>query len=177
MREIDTDGDATFLRGLRDGWNVEQLAGEKIHAGNQHDRELIGVLLNKIDNVFGSHGEFAFARTGENERVLGTKSVMRDLGFDRVGVGRKRRIFHQDFEPRFCRPIKRRHHHVQVDREAVHADHFNRLRTGEPCHRFAQSFMIRVPRGSGRVMRFNAELGPVIQLFFDKRARRFRHQA
>src|SRR5437764_2294146 len=36
VRKIDTDGDATFLRGLRDGWNVEQLAGEKIHARNQH---------------------------------------------------------------------------------------------------------------------------------------------
>ena len=92
--KIDSDGDSMLLCRLCDCRNVEELSGEKIHAGDHHYRELISVLLDKIDNILGPHGEFAFARTGENECIFRVESVMHDLCFDRVGVGRKRRVFH-----------------------------------------------------------------------------------
>ena len=88
--------------------------------------------------------------------------MMRDLRFDRIGVGRKRRLLHQNLEARFGRPIKRRHHEMEVHREAVHADHLQRLRANEPRSRLAQCLVIRVPRRAGRVMRVDTKLRPVV---------------
>ena len=97
---------------------------------------------------------------------------MNDLRFDRVGVGRKRRIFHQDFETRFRRPIKCGHHQVQVHREAVHTDDFDRLRADESRGRIAQCLVIRIPRRFRVEMRVHAEVCPVIQFLFDDLLRR-----
>ena len=90
--------------------------------------------------------------------------MMRDLRFDCVRVGRKCRTLHQDLKTRFGRPIKRRHHQMEIHREAVHADHFQRLRADKPRGRFAQCFMIRVPRCAGRVVRVDPKLRPVVEL-------------
>src|SRR6266446_8809825 len=73
--KIDTDRDAVLLRRFGDRRDVEQLAGEKIHASDYNDGELVGVFLDKIDNVVRSSRELAFARIGQNERVLRIKSV------------------------------------------------------------------------------------------------------
>ena len=134
-------------------------------------------MLNKIDNVFGSHGEFAFARARENERVLGIKPVMHDLRFDRVGVGRERRIFHQNFKARFGRPIKRGHHQVQIHRQAVHANHFDWLCADEPRGRLAQRFVIRIPWRLRFEMRVDAELRPIVEFLIYNLPGRFWHQA
>ena len=137
VSEIDTDRDTSLLRCFRDRRDVKQLAGEKIHAGNHNHGERIAILFDKIDNVLGAHGEFAFARTGENECGLRIKSMMHDLRFDRVGVGGERRFFHQDFEARLSGTIKGRHHQVQIHRQAVHADHFDQFRAHHARDRFA----------------------------------------
>ena len=135
---------------------------EKVHAREHHHRELIGVLLDEIDNVFRSDCDFAFAWPRENERIVRVESMMCDLRFDRVRVGRKRRVFHQDFEMRFGWAIECRHHQMEVHREAVHADHLQRFRANKPRGRFAQCLVIGVPRRPGCVMRVDAELRPVV---------------
>ncbi len=146
----------------RDSLDIEQLTREKIYTGKHHHCELIGVLLDQIDNVFCSDRELAFARPCENKRVSWIEPMMRDLRFDCIGVGRKRRFFHQDLEPRFGRSIKRRHHQMEVHREAVHADHLQRFRANKPRGRFAQCLVIGVPWRPGRVMRIDTELRPVV---------------
>ena len=52
------------------------------------------MLFDKIDNIFSAHGELVLTRTCKNQRIFWIESVMRDLRFDRIGVGRKRRILH-----------------------------------------------------------------------------------
>src|SRR6266404_4872444 len=89
--EIDTNCDAALLRRCRDFFDIEQLAGEKIYASDEHDRKLIGVLLDKIDNILCSNRELAIALTSEDERILLIEPVMNDLRFDRIGVGREGR--------------------------------------------------------------------------------------
>ena len=108
---------------------------------------------------------------------LRIEAVMRDLRFDRVGVGRERRLLHQDLEARFRRPVKRRHHQVQVHRQAVHADDFVRLRADEPRRRLAHSLVIRIPGRRALQMRVDREIRPIIEFLLDDGARRFRHQA
>ena len=103
--------------------------------------------------------------------------MVNELRLNRVGIGRERRLFHQDFEARFGWPIKRGHHQVKVHREAVHADHLEWLRANESRRRFAQRFVVRIPRRPGSVMRIDAKLGPVVQLIIDDLPRRFWHQA
>jgi hypothetical protein len=100
------------------------LTGEKIHRAHHHHSKVIGVLIDKIENVFRANGELAFARARQNKRVFRIQSVVNELRLNRVGIGRERRLFHQDFEARFGWLIKRRHHQVEVHREAIHADHF-----------------------------------------------------
>ena len=79
MGKIDTDNNALLLRRRGDLRNVEQLTGEEVYAGDQHHGQLIAVFLDKMDNVFGSNGELAFARSCEQECVLRIEPVMNDL--------------------------------------------------------------------------------------------------
>src|SRR5436189_5563090 len=102
---------------------------EKVYATKHYYRQSVGMLVDKMDNVFGSNCELAFARAREDERVFRIEPMVYDLGFDSVGVRRESRIFHQDFEARLCRPIKRCHHQMNVHRDTVHADHFDWLCT------------------------------------------------
>ncbi len=47
VREIDPDHAAVLLRRRRDFLDVEQLTGEKIHAGDKHERDLVALLLQR----------------------------------------------------------------------------------------------------------------------------------
>ena len=105
------------------------------------------------------------------------QSVVNELRLNRVGIRRERRRLHQHFEARFGWPVKRRHHQVKVHRETVHADHFEWLRADESRRRFAQRFVVRIPRRPGSVMRIDAKRGPVFQFIVDDLPRRFWHQA
>ena len=134
------------------------------------------MLLDDIENVFRSNCELAFARSRENQRVLWIEPMMYDLGLDGVGVRRESRIFHQDFEARLRRLVKRGHHQVKVHCEAIHADHFDWLRANEPRGRLAESFVIRIPRCSRRVMRIDAESCPIVEFLLDDLPRGFRHR-
>src|SRR6266576_6661644 len=118
MGKIEPHDDAACLCCSSDCLDIEQLAGEKIHTGKHHHRELIGVLLDQIDNIFRLDCELAFTRACENKCVVWGEPMMSDLRFDRIGVGRKCRFFHQDFKPRFGRPIKCCHHEMEVHCEA-----------------------------------------------------------
>ena len=88
------------------------------------------------------------------------EAVMRNLRLDRVGVGREGRIFHQDLVTRLRRPIKGRHQQVQVDRQAVHADDFVRLRADQPRRRFAQGLVIGIPGRRGIEVPVHARAAP-----------------
>ena len=50
--------------------------------------------LEQIENIFGSHIEFVVARPRQQQTVLRIQSMMNNLCFDRVGIGRECRIFH-----------------------------------------------------------------------------------
>src|SRR5438105_14480167 len=114
MGEIESSSDAVLPRCGHEFFDVEQLTCEKVHATKHHYRQLVGVLLDEIENVFGSNSELTFARSRENQRILRIKPMVRDLRFYRVGVGRKSRFFHQDLEARFRWSIKRGHHQVKI---------------------------------------------------------------
>ena len=90
VREIDPDHAAALLRRRRDFLDVEQLTGEKVHAGDKHQRDLVALLLQQSLDVLLSNGELPFARTRQNERLLRIEPVMNDLRLDRIGVGRER---------------------------------------------------------------------------------------
>ena len=174
--KIESGNGTVLLRGCCDFLNVDQLACEKVDCTDHYDRELIGVFLDQIDNVFRTNGELAFAWARENKRIFGIEPMMCDLRFDRVGIGRECGFFHQDFEPRMLSgSIKRGHHEMEIHREAVHADDLDWLRSDESRHRFAQRLMIRIPRCPSRVMCVYAKRGPVVQLLVDDLPRRFRH--
>src|SRR5215471_20335487 len=101
MRKVEPYNDSVFLSRGSDFLDLEQLAGEKVHTAKHHDGQFTAMLVNEVKNVFCSNRELAFPRSGENERVFWIEPVMCYLGFDRVGIGRERRLFHQDFETRF----------------------------------------------------------------------------
>src|SRR4029077_13163941 len=138
MGKVEPDDDAVRLRCSSDSLDIEQLTREKVHPGEDYHCELISIFLDQTDNIFCSNCELVLTRPCENKRVSWIEPMMRDLRFDRIGVGRKRRLFHQDFETRFDWPIKRRQHEMKVHREAVHADHFQRLCADEPRGRLAE---------------------------------------
>src|SRR5439155_23816396 len=106
--------------------------------------------------------EIVLTRPRENKRVSWVEAMIHDLRFDRIRVGRKRRLLHQDLEARWGRPIKRRHHQMEIHREAVHADYLQRFRANKPRGGFAYCLVIRVPRRPGGVMRVDAKLRPVV---------------
>src|SRR5256886_7288005 len=129
MGKVEPNDDVLCLCCSSDSVDIEQLTREKVHTGEDHNCKLIGVLLDQIDNVFCSNCKLVLTRSCENKRVSWIEPMMHDLRFDRIGVGRERRLFHQDLETRFGRPIKRRHHQMKIHREAVHADHLDRQST------------------------------------------------
>src|SRR5213079_1365744 len=140
MGEVESNDDAVCLCCSSDSLDIEQLTREKVHTGEDHHCELIGMLLDQIDNVFCSNYKLVLTRSRENKRVFWIEPMMHDLRFYRIGVGRERWLFHQDFETRFGRPIKRRHHQMKVHRETVHVDHLQGVRADKARGRFAQSF-------------------------------------
>jgi len=94
VREIESGNDPMFLRRFGDCRSVEQLAREKVYRPDHHHSEVVGMFLDKIENVFRSNGELRFARWRENERLFRIQPMMHDLRFDGVRVGRKSRFFH-----------------------------------------------------------------------------------
>src|SRR5580700_9492826 len=114
MGKVEPSDDATFPCCRRDFLDIEQLTREKVHPGEDHHCELIGMFLDQTANVFCSNCELVLTRPCENKRVSWIEPMMRDLRFDRIGVGRKCRLLHQDLEARFGRTIKRRHHEMEV---------------------------------------------------------------
>ena len=137
MGKVETNNDSAVLCCSRDLCDVEQLAAEKIHRADNNHSQLIGMLCDEFDKVFSANCELTFSRAYQNKRVFRVEPMMNDLCLDRVGIGRERRLFHQEFEARFGWAIERRHHQVKVHRKAVHADHFDRLRANKPRHRLA----------------------------------------
>src|SRR5437762_1952679 len=98
MGKVETNSDSALLCCSRDLCDVEQLAAEKIYRADNNHSELIGMLCDEFAKVFSANGELTFARAGENECVFRVKPMMNDLCLDRVGIGRERRLFHQEFE-------------------------------------------------------------------------------
>src|SRR5207249_9361676 len=86
MCEIKADNNSVFLCCSRDFFNIEELTGEKVHTRQDHQRELVCLFFDELDNVIGSNSELAFARARQNERVFWIEPVMYDLRFDGVGV-------------------------------------------------------------------------------------------
>src|SRR5213596_682648 len=123
MREIEPCDDPVLVRCRGYLFDVEQLTREKVRPTKHDCRQLIGVLVYKIDNVFSSDCKLAFARSRQNESVLWIEPMMHDLGFDRISVRRERRLFHQDLEARRGWSIERGHHQMKIHSEAVHTDH------------------------------------------------------
>src|SRR5439155_9519127 len=65
MGEIETSDDSVLVRCRGDLFDVEQLTREKVRAAKHDYRQLIGILVDEIENVFRSNCELAFARSRE----------------------------------------------------------------------------------------------------------------
>src|SRR5438874_12699433 len=105
MGKVEPNDDVLCQCCSSDFVDIEQLTREKVHTGEDHNCELIGVLLDQIDTVFCSTCKLVLTRSCENKRVSWIEGMMRDLRSDRIGVGRERGPVHQDRETRLGRPI------------------------------------------------------------------------
>src|SRR5207247_10734282 len=105
MREIEPDHAAALLCERRDSLDVEQLTGEKVDAADHDDRDLLSAFLQRSFDIFLSNCELTFTRSRKNERVFRIESVMNDLRFDRIRIGRESRLYTSNIETRFRRPV------------------------------------------------------------------------
>src|SRR3984893_13852072 len=95
VSKIEPDGAAALSRSRRDFLDVEQLTGEEIYPANEHNCDLIAMLFKISLNIILPHHEFSLARSRENQRLFRIETVMDDLRFDRIRIGREGRLFHQ----------------------------------------------------------------------------------
>src|SRR5438876_7682432 len=82
VRKIEPRDDSVLVRCRGDLFDVEQLTGEKVRTAKYDYRQLIGIFVDEIENVFCADCEFAFARSREKERIFLVEAVMNDLRFD-----------------------------------------------------------------------------------------------
>src|SRR5205807_2945861 len=92
MRKVEANDNVAFPRRRGDLLDIEQLTCEEVHAGKHHYRELICVFVDQIDDVFWPNREIVLTRPRENKRVSWVEAMIHDLRFDRIRVGRKRRL-------------------------------------------------------------------------------------
>jgi len=80
------------------------------------------VAFNQTENILGSQTSVRFARPRQYQRILRIQSMMNNLCFIRIGIGRERRILHQDFENVIVGRFRTSPSSGGGDGEAVHAD-------------------------------------------------------
>src|SRR5437762_12955118 len=63
VRKIEPRDDSVLVRRHGDLFDVEQLPGEKVRAAKHDYRQLIGIFVDEINNVFRADCELGFARS------------------------------------------------------------------------------------------------------------------
>jgi hypothetical protein len=105
------------------------------------------------------------------------ETVVPQLRLNGVQIRREGRFIDEGAAPAAGGKVERRHHQVQVHREAVHEHDFMRQRADQPGTRIAQGFVVGIPRRLAVKMAFHTEPRPVVQLLLDKGPRRSRLQS
>ena len=102
--------------------------------------------LDQRQHVFSAHGLLAGARADLEHRVVRIEAVQPRLRCDRVAVRRERVLLDQDLRALARRAVEPREHQVQVHRQRVHRDDFERLRADERRERRREALVVAQPR-------------------------------
>src|ERR1022692_2661531 len=92
------------------------------------------------------------------------------LCLHRILVRRKRVLLDYDPVAPGGRPVEGNHHEMQIHRERVHGDDFQRLSAHQPRGLFGQQLVVLHPRMPRAEMAVHAQQFPVFQLLLDRSA-------
>jgi hypothetical protein len=112
------------VSGRGDGWNVQRLAGEEVHAAKHDQRDRFAFALDERFDIAMAKRVLAASWRHGDDGFVRFKTALLHVRLDGVHVGRKAWLFNQNSEALLVGLIERRHHQVQVHREAVHHDDF-----------------------------------------------------
>ncbi len=177
VREVEADHAALRVRPVDEPLQVESLAGAVLHAGPQDQGDAMAVFGQRaFDRCVGdrSVGFVAFDLDQVGGRV---ETMETDLRFHRVAIGREGPGLDQDGGSFGRRPVEADHQQMQVRRERIHRHHFRRQCADALGQRIAHEGVVGHPGVAPLEVPLDAVLGPVVELFHQRRARGFRLQA
>jgi hypothetical protein len=177
MSQIEADATSCSVRRLRDRAQVEALAVEELHTGQHHGRELRTLALDERQHVFGAHGFLAGTRPDFEHRSVRSESVQLYMRCDGVAVRRERILFDEDLRAFASWAVEGREHQVQVHRQRVHRDDFERLCTDQPRQRRRETLVIGQPRPLRFEVTVDGALRPAVQLLLNDARDRLRLQS
>src|ERR1700691_4412399 len=90
-----------------------------------------------------------------------------DLRLDGISIRRKRVLLHNDSMALGNRPVERNHHQMQIHRQRVHGDDFQRLSAHQPCGLVRQQLVVLHPWMPRVEMAADTQQFPVFQLLLD----------
>ena len=160
--KVESDPAALRVRGARDRGEVEGLAAEVLHAGQQHQRDAGAVLVDRAQHVVGGNHAAGFVRIELDPRARGIVAVAADLRVHCVMVRREGRLLDKDRMAFGGRAVEADHHQVQVDRQRIHRDDFLRQRTDQRGEILAHEFVVGHPGVAAAEVRFHREIAPVV---------------
>ena len=168
-----TDG----MRGAHDAAAIEGLAGEVLHAGPQHQRQVFPAVADGRFDVLRGEGAARVARAQLHEFPCRVQSVPFDLRGDGVAIRGERAGLDEHARALARGPVEARHHQVQVGGQRVHRDDIDGLRARQQRKSLAGRVRIVDPRPPRLVMAEHAEACPVVEFLEDEFAGGQRHQA
>src|ERR1700754_1935422 len=96
MGEIETDSTSLASGTARDGFDVEALTRQILHARQHHCRDALALTLDQRTDVFGAKHSFTRTRSDLDQCGLRIKSVQLDLRGHGVLIRRKRLLLDHD---------------------------------------------------------------------------------
>ena len=168
MGEVEADHRAPVTGQRRQALHVQNLAGEILHAGQQHEGELVPVGVDGLDQVLVVKRGLPRAGGDFHQRVLRIEAVEIQLGDDGIAIRGEGRPLDQDLSAPAPRPVEADHQQMEVDGEAVHAHHLALPGAGERGQGGGKSLVVVLPRPASPGVAFDRELAPVLEFLVDE---------
>src|SRR6185436_14960501 len=149
VSEIEADRAAVPPCRARELADVEPLAAQVLHAGQEDQRDTVALALEQRVEPLPVELERAAPGTELEQGVAGVEPVEPQLRLHGVAIGRERVALDQNLEAALGRAEEAHEHQMQVHGERVHRNDFVRLRTDELRERSAEAFVIVEPTGLG----------------------------
>jgi hypothetical protein len=163
--------------GARDARQIERLTGAELHAGPQHQRDLLAVTRQaRLDGLLRD-GVLAGARGELDERACGVQIAPRDLGCDRMAVRGEGPGLHEDARASPARPVEARQHQVQIHRQRVHGHDFAAASAGQLGQVRGEVLVVGHPRAARLLVAGNPQARPLVEFGVDQLAGAERQQA